>query len=79
MLMDLAKYYAMPENQPYWSVAFMLFSGEEAGLKGSKHYVNNPLFMLEGINLLINLDTEIVGVVMTQVRRNNYDITAVRQ
>lgn len=56
MLMDLANYYAKPENQPYWSVAFMLFSGEEAGLKGSTHYVENPLFMPEGMNLLINLD-----------------------
>jgi len=56
MLMDLANYYSQPENQPYWSVAFMLFSGEEAGLKGSSHYVENPLFMPEGMNLLINLD-----------------------
>lgn len=56
MLMDLANYYAKPENQPYWSVAFMLFSGEEAGLKGSTHYTKNPLFMPEGMNLLINLD-----------------------
>lgn len=56
MLMDLANYYAKPENQPYWSVAFMLFSGEEAGLHGSTHYIENPLFMPEGINLLINLD-----------------------
>ena len=56
MLMDLANYYAKPENQPYWSVAFMLFSGEEAGLKGSTHYTENPLFMPEGMNLLINLD-----------------------
>lgn len=56
MLMDLAKFYAQPENQPDWSIAFMAFSGEEAGLLGSTHYVKNPLFRLEAINLLINLD-----------------------
>ena len=37
-------------------MAFMLFSGEEAGLMGSKHYVNHPLFPLEEIKLVINLD-----------------------
>jgi Zn-dependent M28 family amino/carboxypeptidase len=34
----------------------MLFSGEERGLMGSKNYVNNPLFPLDKIKLVINLD-----------------------
>ena len=56
MLMDLARYYAQPGNQPDYSILFMAFSGEESGLHGSKYYVEHPLFMLEAIRLLINLD-----------------------
>lgn len=56
MVADLARYYAQPENQPDYSIVFMLFSGEEAGLYGSNYYVEHPLFMLEQIDLLINLD-----------------------
>lgn len=39
-----------------YSVAFMAFSGEEAGLLGSSYYVKNPLFPLGNIRALINLD-----------------------
>ncbi len=55
MVLDLARHYATGEK-PYYSVAFMLFSGEERGLMGSKNYVNNPLFPLDKIKLVINLD-----------------------
>ena len=56
MLLDLARHYSIPENQPDYSIAFMAFSGEEAGLHGSTFYSNNPLFPLEDIKLLVNLD-----------------------
>lgn len=56
MVLDLARHYALPENRPDYSIAFMLFSGEEAGLHGSRYYVNNPLFPMEQIRMLINLD-----------------------
>jgi aminopeptidase YwaD len=55
MVLDLAKHFSSGKK-PYYSVAFMLFSGEEAGLMGSTHYVNHPLFPLEKIKLVINLD-----------------------
>jgi hypothetical protein len=55
MVLDLAKHFTSGEK-PYYSIAFMLFSGEEAGLMGSTHYVNNPLFPLNKIKLVINLD-----------------------
>lgn len=55
MVLDLARHFATGEK-PYYSVAFMLFSGEERGLMGSKNYVNNPLFPLDKIKLAINLD-----------------------
>ncbi|RLD52855.1 MAG: arginyl aminopeptidase [Bacteroidetes bacterium] len=56
MLLDLAKYYSKPENQPDISMVFMAFSAEEAGLLGSKFYTENPLFPLEQIKFLVNLD-----------------------
>jgi Zn-dependent M28 family amino/carboxypeptidase len=34
----------------------MAFAGEEAGLYGSKHYVDHPLFPLKNIQFLFNLD-----------------------
>ena len=56
MLLDLVKYYSKPENKPNYSIAFMFFGAEEAGLVGSKFYTENPLFPLKNIRFLINLD-----------------------
>jgi len=56
MLLNLAKHYSMPENAPTYSIAFIAFAGEEIGLEGSSHYVKNPLFPLDDIKFLINLD-----------------------
>lgn len=56
MLLDLARHYSLPENQPVYSIAFMAFAGEETGLLGSKFYTENPYFPLEKIKFLINLD-----------------------
>ena len=61
MMTDLARYYARPENQPAYSMAFMAFSGEEAGLLGSEYYAGHPLFPLEKIRFLINLDLVSTG------------------
>ena len=55
-VMDLARYFAKKENQPKYSIAFMLFTGEEAGLLGSFYYAENPYFPLENIKLVVNLD-----------------------
>lgn len=54
MLLDLAKYYKA--NPPKYNVIFLWFAGEEAGLVGSKYFVNNPAFDLNEIDFLINLD-----------------------
>ncbi|MBP9153045.1 MAG: M28 family peptidase [Flavobacteriales bacterium] len=56
MLLNLAKHYAKPENEPKYSIAFIAFAGEEAGLVGSMNYVQNPIFPLKDIKFLINLD-----------------------
>lgn len=56
MLLNLAKHFATPEFQPNYSTAFIAFAGEEPGLEGSLHYVKNPIFPLNDIKFLINLD-----------------------
>ena len=54
MMLDLARYYA--DHPPAWTVVFMAFTAEEAGLIGSRHYVKAPWFPLERIVSLVNLD-----------------------
>lgn len=54
VLLNLAKYYAA--HPPKYSVAFIFFSGEEAGLLGSRYYSTHPLFPLSAIKFLTNLD-----------------------
>ena len=56
LLLELAAHYARPENRPACSVAFLLFGAEEAGLLGSRHFVQHPLVPLRQIRFLINLD-----------------------
>lgn len=72
MVMYLAQYFA--EHPQKYSVAFMLFSGEEAGLLGSEHYVKYPLFPLEKIRFLVNLDMTgdaTNGITMVNAYANN--------
>ena len=54
VLLNLAKYYK--KNPSKYSIAFIMFSGEEAGLLGSKYYSEHPLFPLSKIKFLTNLD-----------------------
>ncbi|PTX14583.1 peptidase M28-like protein [Pontibacter mucosus] len=56
MLLELAQHYSQSENKPTYSMAFIAFAAEEAGLLGSFHYVQNPLFPLSQIRFLLNLD-----------------------
>ncbi len=57
MLLSLAKYYSKPENKPKYSMLFIAFAGEEAGLLGSRHYVlKNPVKPVRNIKFLINMD-----------------------
>ena len=59
MLLQLAKYYK--NNPPRHSMLFIAFAGEEAGLVGSKYYVNNPYSSLEKIKFVLNLDLVATG------------------
>ncbi len=56
MIMDLARHYASKDSLPYYSMVFMAFAGEEAGLVGSRFAAENPLFPLSQVKFLINLD-----------------------
>ncbi len=56
MLLSLARYYSQPDHQPNYSIVFMAFSGEEVGLLGSRFYVEHPLFPLNRIKFLTNMD-----------------------
>ena len=56
MLLNLASHFTRKENKPQYSIAFIAFAGEEAGLVGSKFYTEHPLFDLSKIKFLINLD-----------------------
>jgi Zn-dependent M28 family amino/carboxypeptidase len=54
LLMNLAHYYASHPQR--YSIGFILFAGEEAGLIGSKYFTENPLVPLKNIRFLLNTD-----------------------
>ncbi len=56
MVLDLARYFSDSANMPKYSIAFILFTGEEAGLLGSQYYTEHPLFPLKNIKFMLNLD-----------------------
>ena len=77
MLLALADYYS--KNKPKHTIVFLAFSGEEIGLLGSKHFVENPLFGLSKIKFLINLDMAGTGddgiqVVNGTIFKKEYDL-----
>ncbi|SMC69015.1 M28 family metallopeptidase [Pedobacter africanus] len=53
-LLSMAKHYAA--HPPAYSMAFICFAGEEAGLLGSKYFTEHPPVELRKIRFLINLD-----------------------
>ena len=55
MVLNLAKYYSKKNNNKY-TMVFVLFSGEEAGLIGSKYMADNPPFDLSKVKTLLNFD-----------------------
>ena len=54
MLLYLATYFAA--HPQHYSMVFIAFSGEEAGLLGSKYFVSHPLIPLDHIRFLTNID-----------------------
>lgn len=56
MVLWLAKYFSEQTTPPPYSIVFLFFTGEEAGLIGSFYFAENPLFDLKKVRFLINLD-----------------------
>ena len=54
-VLELARQFAK-EKKNKRTLIFMAFGGEEEGLLGSKHYVNNPVWPLDKTIAMINLD-----------------------
>lgn len=54
MLLTMAKYFT--ENPSDFNILFIAFAGEEAGLLGSKFFVQNTPIKLKKIRFLLNLD-----------------------
>ncbi|MCD6067813.1 MAG: aminopeptidase [Bacteroidetes bacterium] len=77
MLINLIDHFS--KNKPAYSVAFIAFAGEEAGLLGSKYYVDHPLFPLGKIRFLVNLDLlgtgdEGITVVNATEYKNDFEL-----
>ncbi len=79
MLLNLAKHYSMEASKPKYSLLFIAFAGEEAGLVGSKYFTEHPLMDLKKIKFLINLDLLGTGdegmmVVNATEHKNEFDL-----
>ena len=53
-MLELAKYFS--EHKPEYSMVFIAFAAEEAGLVGSTYFVENPLIDLKKVKFLLNFD-----------------------
>ncbi len=60
MMLGLARYFSTHPQR--YSVLFIAFAGEEAGLLGSEFFVNHPLMELSKIKFLVNLDLVGTGI-----------------
>ena len=56
MMLNLANYYASNIQRPKYTLVFVAFAAEEAGLKGSKYFVENPPMALANIRFVFNID-----------------------
>ena len=61
-VLEIAEAFAEAKRDGYTpkrSILFMLLTGEEKGLLGSKYYIENPVFPLE--NTVANLNADMIG------------------
>ena len=56
MILNLMQYFSLPHNKPTYTLVFISFAAEEAGLLGSEYYTNHPTKDLKKIKFLLNLD-----------------------
>ena len=55
-VIELARRFAQADKKPARRMVFICFTGEEMGLLGASHYVENPLFDLKDTIAMINFD-----------------------
>jgi Zn-dependent M28 family amino/carboxypeptidase len=55
-VIELARYFAKNNTKEAYNFLFIGFSGEEAGLMGSKYFTENPTIDLKNANFMINMD-----------------------
>ena len=55
-LLELAEAFAKSGKKPKHTLVFVAFSGEEAGLIGSRYHANYPVYPLKQHDLMINMD-----------------------
>ena len=55
-VIELARAFAARHQRPRRTLVFISFGAEEEGLLGANHYVDHPLFPLQSIKAVINLD-----------------------
>lgn len=61
MLLELARHFSQIENQAECTLVFAAFSGEEAGLMGSRYMAGHFPYDLKKVKLMINLDMVATG------------------
>lgn len=54
MMLYMARYFS--KHKHHYSILFIAFSGEEAGLMGSDYFTKHPLVPLQNIKFLTNMD-----------------------
>jgi len=85
MLLDLANYFSDTTHMGKYSIAFIFFTGEEAGLLGSEYYTEHPLFPLKNIKFMLNIDmvgtgSDGIKVVNGSVFKNEFEtLTSLNQ
>jgi aminopeptidase YwaD len=77
LMLYLAEYYA--KNPPSCSMVFISPSAEEMGFVGTKFFIENPLFPVDRIKFLVNLDLagtgeEGIRVVNGSIYRDKFDL-----
>lgn len=55
-VMEVAEAFSLCETRPKRSLLFMAFAGEEKGLFGSRYYTGDPIFPIENVVAMLNLD-----------------------
>ncbi len=56
LVIEIADRLGKMKYRPKHTLVFVAFSGEEMGLVGSKHYVQNPVFPLNRLDFMFNTD-----------------------